>query len=465
MVSTVDIPVLPATGSSTAASAALLIVEENAVLREFLAEALHDECAILETVDDLQGAESMCRRCAFDLIVINTRVAEHSGIEWIQSQRERGIESDVIFLAQDQGMMSAIAALRLGAVDYLCAPFQHLQVEATVRRCLDQRQGRTRVATHQQQTVEWGEEIIGDSEGMSAVRLAIARFAPTSSTILIEGDTGTGKELVAQSLHRFSGRRGEFVALNCGAIASELLESELFGHTRGAFTGAQEARPGMLMFADGGTLFLDEISEMSPPMQIKLLRAIEQKVVRPVGAEREVSVDFRLIAATNRKLEVEVARGRFRSDLYYRINVVTIHLPALRQRTGDIELLIQHYSTRLAADLGVPLLKFNGRQMQQLRDYDWPGNVRELRNVIERSLLSGELCFDFHDRESRGDHSHAVTEIDQPPLAYTLAEVEKAHALRVLASVDGNKSESARRLGISRKTLERKVKDWREQDE
>jgi len=465
MVSSVDIPVLPAAGNTTAARSALLIVEVNPDLREFLAEALHQECALLETADDLQLAESMCRRCAFDLIVINTRISERSGIEWIQSQRERGVDSDVIFLAQDQGMMSAIAALRLGAVDYLCAPFQHLQVEASVRRCLDQRQARMGIATLHQQSIECGEEIIGGSEDISAVRLSIAQFASTPSTVLIEGETGTGKELVAQSLHRLSGRPGELVALNCGAIASELLESELFGHTRGAFTGAQEARQGMLMYADGGTLFLDEISEMSPPMQVKLLRAIEQKVVRPVGAERELPVDFRLVAATSRKLEDEIALGRFRSDLYYRINVVKIRLPALRERSDDIELLIRHYSARLAAELGVAPLQISARQIQQLRDYDWPGNVRELRNVIERSLLFGELHFDSHDHESRRDHPQSAITIDEPPLEYTLAAVEKAHALRVLASVSGNKSESARRLGISRKTLERKIRDWRVQDE
>ncbi len=465
MVSTVDVPVLPTAGNSAAAGTALLIVDENPDLCEFLAEALHEECAQLEMAVDLYRAESMCRRRTFDLIVINTRIGERSGIEWVQSQRELGVESDVIFLAQDQGMMSAIAALRLGAVDYLCAPFQHLQVEASVRRALDQHQVRNRVATFDQQAIDYGEEIIGDSEAMSAVRLAIAQFAPTPSTVLIEGDTGTGKELVAQSLHRFGGRRGEFVALNCGAIAAELLESELFGHTRGAFTGAHEARKGMLMFADGGTLFLDEISEMPLSMQVKLLRAIEQKVIRPVGAEREVPVDFRLVVATNRNLEEAVACGRFRSDLYYRINVVTIQLSALRERSSDIALLIRHYSTHLSAELGVPPLNLTDQQMRQLQNYEWPGNVRELRNVIERSLLSGELCFDSDDFESRRNGSRSGVEIDEPPLDCTLAAVERTHSLRVLASVNGNKSEAARRLGISRKTLERKVKDWRERDE
>jgi DNA-binding NtrC family response regulator len=276
------------------------------------------------------------------------------------------------------------------------------------------------------------------------------------STVLVEGESGTGKELAARSIHGYSGRSGSFVPINCGAISPELLESELFGHARGAFTGAHRARDGLFSYADSGTLFLDEIGEMPLAMQTKLLRALEDRVIRPVGANREIPVDVRVIAATNRDLNAEVAAGRFREDLFYRLNVLTIRMPSLRERPEDLPALAQHFLSTLSVDLGVPSPQYGAVELGVLGSYHWPGNVREFKNVIERCLLLGRSpaqCMGL--QEAASGASNVPTARVQK-----LEEVERRHILAVLDDAGGNKSEAARRLGIARKTLERKLRSW-----
>jgi DNA-binding NtrC family response regulator len=299
--------------------------------------------------------------------------------------------------------------------------------------------------------------IVGESAAVRSLCGLIERVAATRATVLVEGETGTGKELVARAVHRQSGRSGPFVAVNCGSIAAELLESELFGHVKGAFTGAHAQREGLFCFAEGGTLFLDEIAEMPLAMQAKLLRVLEDRRVRPVGSDREVPVDARVVAATNRSLRAEVRGGRFREDLFFRLDVMTIRVPSLRERVEDIGLLAEHFSRTLARDLGLAPLPLDHRDVEALKAYPWPGNVRELRNVIERSLLLGRLPLDTlkaeHRRELEDARPLHAMDLD-------LAEVEKRYMLRMLEHVGGNKSEAARRLGVSRKTLERKLRHW-----
>ena len=297
--------------------------------------------------------------------------------------------------------------------------------------------------------------LVGNCASMHEVCAVIQRIAPMPSTVLIEGESGTGKELAARAIHAQSGRPGGFVAINCGAVSPDLLESELFGHVKGAFTGAHQAREGLFGFAQGGSLFLDEIGELPLAMQAKLLRVLEERTVRPVGGNEQVPVDVRIIAATNRTLSAEVAAGRFREDLFYRLNVVAVRLPPLRERRDDVVVLARHFLGRLSAELGIPAPEWDGWDLDQLCRYDWPGNVRELRNVIERCLLLGRRpgrCLG----ESQGGGSDSTQ--DEPDLS--LAGVERSHILRVLEVAAGNKSEAARRLGVSRKTLERKLKAW-----
>jgi DNA-binding NtrC family response regulator len=294
---------------------------------------------------------------------------------------------------------------------------------------------------------------------MRDLREIIKRVAPMPSTVLIEGESGTGKELAARAIHVNSGRAGAFVPINCSAMTAELLESELFGHVKGAFTGANQAREGLFSYANGGTLFLDEIGEMPLAMQGHLLRALEERRIRPVGSNRETPVDVRVIAASNRDLADQVERNAFRADLFFRLNVLSLRMPPLRERVEDIPLLVKHFVTTLAAELGVAPPLLDDAELRRLQSYGWPGNVRELRNMIERCLLLNSKPTECLSSPP-GDAGDRPRDAD-PGQDLGLAQVEKRHILRVLDMENGNKSAAARRLGVSRKTLERKIQAWK----
>jgi DNA-binding NtrC family response regulator len=295
------------------------------------------------------------------------------------------------------------------------------------------------------------DRLIGESPAIRQVREAIARVAPLPTSVLLTGRSGTGKEVAARSLHALSDRAVKpFVPVNCAAVPPDVIESELFGHLKGAFTGAEAAREGLFMHAQGGTLFLDEIGELPLPLQSKLLRAIEDRRVRPVGSERELPVDLRFVFATNAELEREVERGRFRADLFFRINVMEIHLPPLNDRGDDVQELATLFMGKLSQQLGIPPVPIGDEVRAALARYDWPGNVRELRNLIERTLILGRFPKGFADAPpAEADAS-----------ASSLAEVERRHILSVLHAAGGNRDEAARRLGISRKTVDRKCASW-----
>ncbi|HFC98212.1 MAG TPA: sigma-54-dependent Fis family transcriptional regulator [Thermosulfurimonas dismutans] len=311
------------------------------------------------------------------------------------------------------------------------------------------------------------QEIIGQSPAIKEVFRLIEKVAPTESTVLILGESGTGKELVARAIHRQSRRsEGPFVPVNCGAIPEELLESELFGYEKGAFTGAHRSKPGRFEMAEGGTIFLDEIAEMSPKLQVKLLRVLQEKTVERLGGERPIPVNIRIIAATNRDLEREVAEGRFRKDLYFRLNVIPIHLPPLRERKEDIPLLAEHFLRQFCAREEVPLKRLSEEALQYLLRYSWPGNVRELENLMERLVILSE-------NETIGPEDlpdHIVRAPDRPPftikdfgfeefsLPKALQEIEKEFILRALRASKGVKSQAAKLLGIKRTTLIEKIK-------
>jgi len=440
-------------------TAAVLVVDDEPGMRNFLIKALEQTCALVEAADSVEEAEELRRRYHFDLLIVDIRLPGRSGVDWLEQLRDQEVNTDVIVMTAYADLETSVAALRNGASDFLLKPFRVEQMMSAVRRCLDRRNmARENFLLKREVQPSSIEGIVGSSAAISDVCAVVQRVAATASTVLIEGETGTGKELVARAIHLLSGRSGPFVPVNCGSISPELLESELFGHTKGAFTSAHSSREGLFSYARDGTLFLDEISEMSLAMQAKLLRALEEKRVRPVGADREVPVSARVIAATNRELAVEMKTGNFREDLFFRLNVLAITVPPLRERPDDIPALADHFSSTLAGELGVAPIPFTHEDIAQMQLYAWPGNVRELKNVIERSLLLGKL-----PREVFVAAPETIAGSDDdagPPLSWTLEEVEKHHMLRVLDSHDGNKSRAARALGISRKTLERRLKSW-----
>jgi len=445
--------------------AGVLIIEDDGQLAEVLARFLRRQGFDVETAPDARTAmEKVCAR-AFDIVLSDIRLPDRSGIDLLQEIKRAVPQTIVLMMTAFSSIESAVEAVRLGADDYLSKPLQLEDVRMRIERALERRRLQARVADLQQQLAEryrFG-NIIGKSKPMQELFRILERVARSSATVLIVGRTGTGKELVARAIHYNSPRaNGPFVDINCGALPADLLESELFGHVRGAFTGATESRPGLFEAAHGGTLFLDEVDALKPDLQVKLLRALQEKVVRRVGGRENISVDVRIIAATNRDLEEAVRRGEFREDLYYRLNVVTISLPELRERREDIPLLVEHFLTRYAAQNGEPVRRFSPEAMRLLMSYSWPGNVRELQNAVEYALtMSSAPILTIRDLPP---HISGIAPLERSALPEreprTLAEVEKRHILRVLEEVGGNHAKAAEILGIDRRTLYRKLQKY-----
>ncbi|WP_036816841.1 sigma-54-dependent transcriptional regulator [Photobacterium sanctipauli] len=475
----------------------VLVVDDEPGMRAILKKALSKQFAQVDVAGSIQEAEEIRKRCHFDLLIVDINLPGRSGIEWHEAFDPSTRRSDVIFMTGYADLDTAIQALRAGASDFILKPFNLDQMMQSVNRCIERRLvERQNFALQRDVERSYPVDIIGDAHSTLQMKKLIGQVAPSQAAVLVEGESGTGKELVARALHQLSNRNGPFVPLNCGAIAPDLLESELFGHVSGAFTGAKKGREGLFRVANNGTLFLDEIGEMPLSMQSSLLRALEQKAIRPVGAEREVSVDVRIVAATNRNLKEEVEEGRFRRDLYYRLNVLTIELPSLRERLDDIPALAHHFTQQLAKDLGSKPVNWTHEDIQAMQSYDWPGNIRELRNMMERCLLLGKPPADYwrelsgvplpsssqplpestlvdesdvvmiDDEDKRPCRCHDQESGDETfcyPSDWTLKEVEKAHIMQVVDTHQGNKSAAARQLGVARKTLERKFKDWAEE--
>jgi len=450
-----------AVANSSARLSSVLIIEADHQVRNFLSRSLYGYFALVESCERLSDAIELQRRCHFDLLIADTAADAQSTLDWVRELRQAGELLGVILLAENADIEMALTALRLDVQDLLAKPFDIEQLQSSLENFVERRRCRmeNKALRRQVQNLFNASAIIGESLPMRNLFKVIERVAATSSTVLIEGESGTGKELAARALHDFSGRKGAFVPINCGGMSAELMESELFGHVRGAFTGAAQAREGLFSFADKGTLFLDEIGEMPLPMQAHLLRVLESRSIRPVGSNREIAVDVRIVAATNRDLQQMVKQGKFRRDLFYRLNVITISMPPLRQRSEDIPLLAQYFCKSLSVDLGVQPTAVAEAEIQHLTSYDWPGNVRELKNVIERCLLlnlSPSVCLSVSPNAES-----ASTDVNNNDNELSLLEeVEKRHILRILNRQGGNKSAASRELGISRKTLERKIKAW-----
>jgi DNA-binding NtrC family response regulator len=435
----------------------VLIIDDEHGIRNFLIKGLSKLLGFIESAENLETAEDLRQRCHFDLIIADIKLPGGSGVEWVQSLREAGCNTPVIFITAHAHLDIAIDAIRAGAADFIIKPFRMDQILTAVDRCIERRDIKRENFALRRQVgrIYDSPGMIGESQSIRNLGEVIKRVAPMPSTILIDGESGTGKELAARSIHELSGRTGIFVPVNCGAMAAELLESELFGHVKGAFTGAHQGREGLFSYANGGTLFLDEIGEMPLSMQAHLLRVLDEKKIRPVGSNQEVPVDVRIIAATNRKLEQCVSEGDFREDLFFRLNVLNLKIPPLRERIEDLKELSQYFNDTVSAGLGVKSSNLSNNELAVLSAYDWPGNVRELRNVIERSLLLNTL-----PSEAIGGSAPEATIDEPPPNSTLLADIEKHHILKILNIENGNKSAAARLLGVSRKTLDRKVSAW-----
>jgi DNA-binding NtrC family response regulator len=438
----------------------VLVAEDDAVARDLLCEILRGEGFTVEAVDDGAVAIERVGAGRYDLVVSDVRMDRADGFAVLKSFREQSPDTPVILITAFGDVTGAMEAIGKGAYDYVSKPFNVEELRLTVTRALE----RKRLAAEKRTAAAPGEaarlaEIEGKSPRMLEVYKLVARVAPTSATVLVVGESGTGKELVARAIHSRSNRASKaFVPVNCTALSESLLESELFGHVRGAFTGAVAAKRGLFELADGGTLFLDEIGDMGAKMQAQLLRTLQDGEVRQVGGAEPVRVDVRLVCATNRDLEAEVKAGRFREDLYFRINVVTVKLPPLRERPHDIPILITHFLAKIARREGRPATSISREALEVLGKYPWPGNVRELENAVERAVavakgeivLPSDLPGEVHVDDGQPSHSAGIID-DRPPLH----ELERRYIALTLAEAGGNKKKAAERLGIDRRTLYR----------
>ena len=438
-------------------TASILVVDDVPNTVEVLQRNLTAEGYTVFTAPGVPEAIQITESTPIDLVITDLKMPKVSGIDLVRHVRENLKDTEVIMITGYPSIEGAVEAVKTGAEEYLPKPFTDEELLAAVQRALDKLRVRRvgRAAALDRPQRPYG--IVGDSAPMREVFKAISKAASASATVLITGESGTGKELVARAIH-YSSRRSSaaFVPVNCGGIPEGLLESELFGYVKGAFTGAEESRAGFFQTADGGTIFLDEVSETSLGMQVKLLRVLQDNEVYMVGANRGRKVDVRVLASTNKSLLDLVRTGRFRQDLYFRLNVITIELPPLRQRGDDVLLLAHHFARKYAKESDKPAPRFSEEALHLLKDgYHWPGNVRELENAIHRLVVMTE-----GDRIEVPDLPAPLrfSAVRAPDLTRPLADVEAEYIRNVLASVAGNKTKAAEILRIDRKTLREKLK-------
>jgi len=445
--------------SQTWPHAALLVVDDEPGMRHFLEKTLAPRVGQVHTASSAEEAETLLQRHRFDIVILDITLPGRDGITLLKQMRAQGNRCQVILITAFADLETAIEALRAGASDFLLKPFRVTQVMNALQQALErsrlQRENWLLKRSLSQRTPP-AAGLVGRSIVIKGLQAALERVAAVGSTVLLTGESGTGKELAALALHRLSTHAAApFVPVNCATMSPALIEGELFGHG-----GTRAQRDGLFVYAQGGTLFLDEIGELPLALQSTLLRVLEDRHIRPVGSEHEIPVDVRIVAATNRRLIDEVDAGRFRKDLYYRLQVVEIALPPLRSHKEDIPDLVEHFIATLAPRLGVPPIEVSADELRYLADYDWPGNVRELRNLIERSLIVGALNVSAL-YQSLTRSAGAAAPLPAGPT--DLQTLEKRHILAVLESVDGDKTRAAGLLGISRRTLERRWAEWQEE--
>ena len=439
----------------------ILLVDDDPAVCEVVKLGLATQGITVETRTRAADAFALLAAQDFACLVTDLAMPEMHGFELIERVVANRPELPVIVLTGAGDFPTAVAALRAGAYDFCTKPVDLAQIALAVRRAAEKRELRMEVTRLRRVVAEARrfDAMIGASAAMQSVYGVVEQVGPTDATVLLSGESGTGKEMVARALHARSKRASAaFVAVDCAAIPDSLIENELFGHARGAFTDAKQARAGMLAQADGGTLFLDEIAELPLAVQPKLLRVLQERVVRPLGADGEVAVDVRVIAATHRDLAAMVAAGEFREDLYYRINVVQLPLPPLRARAGDALLLAQHFIDHFARLFARDVRGLTVEAAKRIRDHDWPGNVRELRNAIERAVaMCNTRELTVEDLPERARTYRPGPAAAGEAVDITIDEMERRHILRVIEAHRGNKAAAAHVLGIDRKTLYRKL--------
>ncbi|MBI1764985.1 MAG: sigma-54-dependent Fis family transcriptional regulator [Acidobacteria bacterium] len=447
----------------------LLIAEDDPDLRDLLQDDLED--AGYETVLAVDGRAALAQvereREFFDLLITDVNMPGLTGTELLAAMRQQRAEAPVVIITAFGSVEQAVEMVKAGAFQYLTKPFETVELLRVVDEALQQSATQRAQARLRRELPGAPPKIIGASRPMQELFKLMARAARGTSTVLITGESGTGKELVARSMHDMSGRRGQFVPVNCAAIPADLIESELFGHTGQAFTGAKQVRAGLFESAEGGSLLLDEIGELPLLMQPKLLRVLQEGRLRRVGSDQEKEFNVRIIAATNRDLEKEVQAGRFREDLFWRLNVIHLHIPPLRERPFDIPLLVEHFLNKLAKSAQTEPLNVTAEALAVLTAYAWPGNARELENAIERAVALAEgTNLAPHDLPERirnsGQAAQMLTQARQQRM--TLRELEREYILETLRLTDGNKSRAAELLGFDRRTLHRKLDEYRVED-
>ena len=452
--------------------AEILIIEDNATVREGLAQLLKTRGHTVHAAESVAEARERLAGGSFELVVSDLRLEDGTGLEILQEIRQDGLggEPDLIMITGYGTIDTAVEAMRLGAWDFVTKPLDSDEFRLKVEKALEMRATRrenrrlgAENAYLREEVEERFGDIVGRSPQMQAIFHSVQKIAATNSSVLLTGESGTGKELVARAIHRQSARAaGPFIKVNCSALAETLLESELFGHERGAFTGAVKERRGRFELAHGGTLFLDEISDIPPAVQIKLLRVLQEKEFERVGGERTIKVDVRILSATNRDLAAEVARGLFREDLYYRLHIVPLRIPPLRERQGDIELLVRHFIRTISKETGKRITGISDEALQLLLGYPWPGNVRELENAVERAIV---LCDgdqlgvgEFPMGGAPGMGAQLLS--TNGSLDSVLAETERRLIQEALERTGGVKTRTAELLGIKTSALYYKLEKY-----
>lgn len=441
----------------------ILIVDDEKIMRDSCCRVLQKEgYAALESVSGEEALEKFDQE-QFDLVLLDLMMPGIGGIETLKRLKEMDPGITIIIITGYPSIETAVKAIKLGAYDYITKPFNPDELRVAVNRALERKNlvVENQDLRRQLKSKNEADCIVGQSEAMCAIYELIRRTAPTDSTVLITGESGTGKELIARAIHDHSLRVDKaFITVDCSSLVETLLESELFGHVKGSFTGAIQAKYGSFELANGGTFFFDEIGNLSLDIQAKLLRVIQEKEIKPVGGEKTRKVDVRIIAASNQDLKQLIAQKLFREDLYYRLNVVPIHIPPLRERKEDIPFLVNHFLKKYNRKRACPVTSISSETMKLLMDYDWEGNIRELENAVERALIMEDgdtllpRCFPWLIEKRQTKYSADSNKI------YSLEELERKHLQRVLEETGYRKGEAANLLGIDRKTLYKKIKKY-----
>jgi len=439
----------------------VLVVDDTQLMRESLETALSRAGHKVSSFDSGGPALAELELRDFDVVLTDLKLPGMDGIELLEKVRQNCPDTEVVMVTAYGTVETAVKAMKLGAFDYIMKPFRAEEIEVVVSRALRHRELVMENVALKSQVADKKAELVGESRAMRSLREEIGKVAGASSTVLIRGETGTGKELVARALHAASPRaKRAFLCVNCAALSAGLLESELFGHEKGAFTGADKARKGRFELADGGTILLDEVSEIPPGLQAKLLRVLQEKAFERVGSSLSRKVDVRVLATTNRDLEGAVQSGSFRKDLFYRLNVVPIYVPALRDRLEDIPMTVEHFLRLYGAEQGRCVRRMSPDAMDLLMEYDWPGNIRELENIVERACVLGQ-SHTILPRQISGWLKPGLNgDSLNVHLGLTLEEVNRRYTKATLESLGGHRAKTATALGIGLRTLGMKIKRW-----